>query len=129
MAGVLIGVPPGAFPPAPPPLWSQLRCFAGQGWGAVRRWGLVERALREVHPEDPHWYLAAVGVVPEQQRRGIGSALVGAFVAETDASRGSAYLETDRPENVPFYERFGFEVVREHRVLGVPVWSMWRAPK
>ena len=30
-----------------------------------------------------------------------------------------AYLETDKRENVAFYERFGFEVVGEHKVLGV----------
>jgi hypothetical protein len=37
-----------------------------------------------------------------------------------DAAKANAYLETDKPENVRFYERFGFEVVREEVVLGVP---------
>jgi hypothetical protein len=30
----------------------------------------------------------------------------------------SGYLETDRPENVAFYQRFGFEVTHEMPVLG-----------
>ncbi len=31
-----------------------------------------------------------------------------------------AYLETDRAENVTFYERFGFEVTAQDEILGVP---------
>jgi hypothetical protein len=40
--------------------------------------------------------------------------------------RRGAYLETDKPENVRFYERFGFEVVGEEEVIGVPNWYMAR---
>jgi ribosomal protein S18 acetylase RimI-like enzyme len=43
-----------------------------------------------------------------------------------EAARDDAYLETDKPENVRFYERFGFEVVGEEEVLGVPNWFMLR---
>jgi hypothetical protein len=37
------------------------------------------------------------------------------------------YLETDRPGNVGFYARFGFEVVAEQAVIGVPNFFMRRA--
>ena len=40
--------------------------------------------------------------------------------------RTSAYLETDRPENVAFYERAGFVAVGETRIFSVPVWRMQR---
>jgi hypothetical protein len=36
------------------------------------------------------------------------------------------YLETDKPENVRFYEKFGFTVQREEELIGVPTWYMWR---
>ncbi len=36
------------------------------------------------------------------------------------------YLETDKPENVRFYERFGFRVVAEAPVIGVTSWYMRR---
>jgi hypothetical protein len=36
------------------------------------------------------------------------------------------YLETDKGANVPFYERHGFVVVGEERVIGVPNWYMRR---
>ncbi len=44
-----------------------------------------------------------------------------------DESRFMAYLETDKRENVAFYKRFGFEVVGEHKVLGVQNWFMLRS--
>ena len=46
-----------------------------------------------------------------------------------DESRFTAYLETDKRENVAFYERFGFEVVGEDEVLGVRNWFMLRSSK
>ncbi len=48
------------------------------------------------------------------------------FCAQMDAAREDAYLETDKPENVRFYERFGFEVVGEQEVLGVTNYFMLR---
>ncbi len=44
-----------------------------------------------------------------------------------DAAGEGAYLETDKPENVDFYERFGFKVVGEKEVIGVPDWYMARS--
>jgi hypothetical protein len=37
------------------------------------------------------------------------------------------FLETDRPENVTFYERFGFRVTETARVLGVDSFFMRRS--
>ena len=39
------------------------------------------------------------------------------------------YLETDKPENVTLYERFGFKVTGEAKVFGVPNWFKWREPE
>ena len=54
--------------------------------------------------------------------------LMRAFCERMDAAHENAYLETDKPENVRFYERFGFEVVGEQDVLDVPNWFMLRRP-
>ena len=43
-----------------------------------------------------------------------------------DAGRSAAYLETDKAENVTFYQRFGFRVTAQEDVLGVPNWFMLR---
>ena len=44
-----------------------------------------------------------------------------------DKDRKEAYHETDRPENVPFYERFGFKVIGEEMINGVKNWYMLRS--
>ena len=59
---------------------------------------------------------------------GIGSRLMEAFAERMDRAGDLAYLETDKPENVTFYQRFGFEVIDEALVLGTPNWFMLRRP-
>ena len=46
-----------------------------------------------------------------------------------DRSGKAGYLETDRPENVAFYRRFGFDVTGEVPVLGVRSYFMRRAAR
>jgi GNAT superfamily N-acetyltransferase len=70
--------------------------------------------------------LGPVGVERDLRGRGIGSALLAAFGEHVDANHGLAYLETDKKANVPFYERFGFEVTAESAILGVLCWFMVR---
>jgi len=77
-------------------------------------------------PEKRHWHLGPVAVDVHLQGRGIGSMLMRAFCERMDAAGEDAYLETDKPENVRFYERFGFEVVGEEEVIGVANWFMMR---
>ena len=54
--------------------------------------------------------------------------MLAAFAERMDAAREPAYLETDKPENVRFYQRFGFEVTSEATVLSTANWFMWRRP-
>ena len=77
-------------------------------------------------PAGRHWRLGPVAVDAHLQGMGIGSLLMQVFRAQMDAGCEDAYLETDKPENVRFYERFGFEVTGEQEVLGVTNWSMFR---
>ena len=78
-------------------------------------------------PEEPHWHLGPVAVEPGLQGMGIGSQMMGEFARRMDRERAVAYLETDKLQNVMFYERFGFETIDERVVLGVPNWFMRRA--
>jgi ribosomal protein S18 acetylase RimI-like enzyme len=77
-------------------------------------------------PGERHWHLGPVAVDVHLQGEGIGSKLMRVFSARMDALGEDAYLETDKPVNVKFYERFGFGVVGEEEVLGVPNWFMLR---
>ena len=99
----------------------------GIGLGASRRTVKWVTAWGDQHPVRPHVHLGPLGVDPALQRRGVGSLLMEAHVAALIAERVAGYLETDRPENVGFYRRFGFELVGEVTVLDVPNYFMWRA--
>jgi ribosomal protein S18 acetylase RimI-like enzyme len=79
-------------------------------------------------PLNQHWHLGPVGVLPSHQGKGIGTKLLSRFCQEVDACLSSAYLETDTDKNVRFYERFGFEVVKETEIFDVKNRYMWRPP-
>jgi ribosomal protein S18 acetylase RimI-like enzyme len=79
------------------------------------------------HPKEPHLYLAVVGVRPEQQGKGLGSALLRPGLEHADNLGLPAYLESSNIRNVPLYERHGFEVAEEVQLpRGPSMWLMWR---
>ena len=80
-------------------------------------------------PSAPHVHLGPIGVTPDLQGHGIGSQMLAVYCERLDAAGEAGYLETDKPENVRLYERFGFEVADEAVVLGVPNWFMWRSAR
>ena len=80
-------------------------------------------------PAEPHVHLGPVGVDRHLQGGGIGSALMAEHVRRLDEAGAPGYLETDKDVNVPFYERFGYEVVEDGDVIGVPNWYMRRQPR
>jgi|SRR5215469_2378174 len=75
---------------------------------------------------EPHWHLGPVAVDPQLRGQGIGTAMMHAFCTFMQECRSLSYLETDKAENVGFYQKFGFTVVGEAEVLGVPNWFMSR---
>jgi ribosomal protein S18 acetylase RimI-like enzyme len=127
-SGALVGAAPYQYPFPRSSLGSQVRCFLAQGLAVQRRWSKVYRTMLPLHPPHPHWYLSVIGVEPALRGRGLGRALLRAWLSRVDAERGAGYLETDREENIGFYSREGFEVCRELSVLGVRVWCMNRPP-
>lgn len=82
-------------------------------------------------PQEPHWYLAVIGADPAAQGQGHGAALLRSGLAKADAAGMPAYLESSKPENIPFYQYFGFTVREEVRLPGGgPVLrGMWREPR
>jgi hypothetical protein len=62
-------------------------------------------------------------------RAGSGSLIVQEHCHRLDRAHEVGYLETDKRENVRFYERFGFAVMAEEPVIGVPNWFKRREPR
>lgn len=97
--------------------------------GAMRMVGALN-TLKKEHPKDPHWYLMGLATDPPRQRTGVGSALVTPKLEACDREQLGAYLETQKAENVPYYQRFGFRVTKEIGLRKGPrIWLMWRDPQ
>ena len=89
-----------------------------------------ERLLAPHRPTAPVWFLATVGVDPDHQGRGLGTAVVRAGLAAADRAGLPAFLETADARNVRLYRRLGFAVTAEVDLPGGPrTWCMRRPPR
>jgi ribosomal protein S18 acetylase RimI-like enzyme len=91
----------------------------------------VAELMKKVHPEEPHWYLMAIGSDPTVRGAGFGRALLRSRLDRCDAEHAPAYLESTKQETVPYYSRFGFEVTGEIKLPdgGPSMWPMWRTAR
>jgi ribosomal protein S18 acetylase RimI-like enzyme len=117
LAGAALWIPPGRSASG---VLDQLRMLPAlgrlTGWGRLRAVSAALERLedrRHQHVPTAHWYLSALGVEPERQGEGIGSALLAPVLAHADATGLPCYLETAVGRNVLLYERHGFDVVEE----------------
>jgi GNAT superfamily N-acetyltransferase len=123
----------------PPEKWhlgpvAQLRLLPGMLAAMGGRFPQLMRAISTLesnHPKEPHYYLPFVGVRPESQGRGIGTALMRPILDRCDEEGIGAYLEATAPRNRACYLRQGFEVTEEFHFPkgGPPSWRMWREPR
>ena len=128
--GAALWFPPGRWRSTPSDyLRSGPQVARALGAGIVRALRVLSAVERQ-HPAEPHWYLEALGLVPEARGRGIGPTLLHPVLERCDAERVPAYLESSNPRNVPFYERHGFVAGPPLQLpAGCPVVTpMWRAP-
>jgi ribosomal protein S18 acetylase RimI-like enzyme len=88
-------------------------------------------AMKSHHPAEPHYYLYLLGVHPNHQSKGLGSALLRAMLERCDCEQMPAYLEASSSANIPFYRQHGFRVIREFQFGpgGPPLAAMWREPE
>jgi GNAT superfamily N-acetyltransferase len=117
----------------PEPLRAQLKALPHYLRLFPREFVRASRAMNvaaRVHPREPHWYLFAIGVVPEATGQGRGSALLEPVLERCDSEGAPAYLEASTPDNARLYARLGFEPRDELELFpGVRVRPMWRAPR
>jgi GNAT superfamily N-acetyltransferase len=131
-AGFVVGVcgatPPGTCRMPPPSLARVSLALARAGAGPFARTLRWLDAWAARDPQAPHWHVGPVAVEGGLQGLGIGSRLLADLGGALDRDAADAWLETDKPENVVFYRRAGFEVAEEAHVLDVPCWFMARRP-
>jgi ribosomal protein S18 acetylase RimI-like enzyme len=88
-------------------------------------------AMKSHHPVEPHYYLYLLGVHPDRQSHGVGTALMRTMLERCDREQMPAYLEASSPRNIPFYQRQGFRAIKEIQFGpgGPPRAAMWREPQ
>ncbi len=69
-----------------------------------------EAIIKSKHPKRPFAYLWFIGVNPQLQGKGIGSAFIQEVINECEGKNRPIYLETSTERNLPFYKKFGFEI-------------------
>jgi GNAT superfamily N-acetyltransferase len=131
-AGTLVGVtgiaPPGTCQPAMLDELRLLPTVLAMGPTTSARMMRWVAAWAAHDPTEPHSHLGPLAVDAHLQGRGIGTRILVEYCDRLDRAGELAYLETDKAVNVRIYERHGFRVIAEERVIGVPNWFMRREP-
>ena len=88
----------------------------------------MSKAQEEILKEG-YVYLQTIGVSPELQGKGFGGKLLRAIFEYADNEEIRIYLEATK-ENIPMYEKFGFQVVKEIKLPTIDLlgWAMVREP-
>jgi ribosomal protein S18 acetylase RimI-like enzyme len=129
--GAALWDPPGGWLQSPREQLAMLPGVVRAFRGRLAAGRAVTDLMKANHPEEPHWYLAIIGSDPSIRGKGFGHALMQSRLDRCDAEYAPAYLESSNPVNIPYYERFGFEVTGEIKLPegGPSLWPMWRAPR
>lgn len=128
-AGVAVWLPAGIDLPALPDGYDERLLAVTAPW--TSRFVAFDVALEARHPVgQPHHHLALLGVRPERQGRGIGSALLEAHHQVLDRDGTAAYLEASSRRSRRFYLRHGYEDFGPPIDLpdGPSLLPMWREP-
>jgi GNAT superfamily N-acetyltransferase len=127
LSGAALSLPPGAWR-APP----HATVMEGGAFGIhLPRAARLGAAMEWRHtrtPREPHYYIRDVGVHPDMQGKGLGSALLRPTLERCDREGVPAYLEASSERNAALYERLGFRHTRELRVGGSPPLRLMQRP-
>ena len=117
--------------PARKTIGPALKVLFAVGPRATIRVARVMALMKKHHPKEPHWYLSTLATDPPKQRQGVGRSLIAPGLARCDEMGLPVYLETQKIENVAYYQSMGFDVMEEVDIPkgGPHLWLMWREPR
>jgi len=94
---------------------------------------LIGRLTAGIHPAGrAHAYLWMIGVAPDRQGEGLGTALIQHVLDRCDRDGVPACLEASNARSRALYERLGFAPAGRPLTLphdGPSMWPMWREPR
>ena len=83
-------------------------------------------------PEEPHWWLSAVGTRPASRHQGLGAAVLRPVLDRCDTDGVPAAATVYTSTVVRWLQRFGFAVTHSTRTAvdhELPIWTMVRRPR
>lgn len=116
LSGAALSLPPDAWRVPP-----RATLLEGTAFGVhLARAARLGAAMERRHVREPHYYVRDIGVHPDMQGKGLGSALLRPTLDRCDREGLPAYLESSSERNAALYERLGFRLTAELRVAGSP---------
>jgi len=108
-------------------VWLPLFMGLSATWRLIQAERVTDRRHRQLMT-GPHWYLWMIGVDPDRQGEGLGSALMAHTFAAAQADGVPCYLETTHPRAHAIHRAHGFEDAAVGPLPGThtTVWSMIR---
>jgi GNAT superfamily N-acetyltransferase len=99
------------------------------GSQAISRLETYSQIADTNRPSEPHYQLGMIGVDPKYQGQGCGGKLLDVVteMSESHPDSTGVWLDTENPRNVPYYQRFGYEIKAHSTLDGIDVWGMFRS--
>jgi len=121
-------------------MWGMLRSgalFYGikMGRKSVQNLAIISeqtgRMRKNLMRDQAYKYLTIIGVSSQAQGKGFGSKMMDTIKQECNDGGLNLYLETEKEENINFYEKHGFAVLEKINLpkLDLPMWLMLRKPQ
>ncbi len=124
LTGAALTLPPGAWRS---PLHVTL--LEGRAFGVhVSRAARMGATIEWRHVRGPHYYVRDIGVLPDTQGQGLGSALLRPTLERCDREGLPAYLEASNERSAALYERLGFKLTGELRIGACPLLRLMLRP-
>jgi ribosomal protein S18 acetylase RimI-like enzyme len=129
IVGIAVWFGPGHWPPSIGTQLSQLPVTLRALYRhprALRLGATYINAVLKVHPKEHHWYLALIATDPSVQRQGVGTLLMNEGIERMKHDGVGGYLETQKDENLAYYNRFGYDLRETVRPVpgGPPYFTM-----
>lgn len=112
--GAALWAPPTSNPEGPlvsPRTWPHWIGLLGRG--RIAAFTRVFAEWKMAAPQEPHLYLAALGVDPSVVGTGVAGSLLTSGLDEADTQRLPVFTQVIDDKNIGFYEHFGFRVVHQ----------------